>query len=316
MSDLTAIKNDILLAIRNGTFPAELSQKGHAVERQLEGVRALHKQRHIAIAQFDTNQTGQGDDFVLQELEVRKMPRKAQLTLSGERIVDRKLGIDSSELESKGIMALLQVLSKGPLDNFESVKMPEGIGPLRKDFLIRDIKEQGFITIEKAVEEQGFFRVGTMVAKITLAGALAFAERNTTTSDLEGSLKSVRRQVLLRALEKPIPDTSGNIRTELPGWGEALFAVAKQLLLDAGLITVEQRALQQGFFRVSRTVLALTETPSVQAAVTFPTTSPWGKSGKVSGRQIAEGILHHPDASIEVVVPARKSETKPRTLTL
>lgn len=319
MSELTAIEKKILLSIRNGIFPVELDKQGHGKEEQLAGVQGLYRQGYIVVTKLKPKETGQGDDFILQEPDLQKMPDEAELTLEGERRVDRELGIDPKYLEAKGRTALLRTLLKAPVSDFSQVSVPDGIGPRRKAFLINDIVEQGLAKRDKLVEQQGHFRISKNVIQITLRGALAYVKTEAADQglDLRKEMKSVRRQILLRIIQQPLSISPEMIKTEMPGWGKELLFAAIKPLKTAGIVQDKRETRQQGFFSVSETVLVLTEdTQAAQIAVTAQENPTRGMSGTVSGRQIAEGLMRHPEASVKVIMPTGKGGAQQSVLIL
>ena len=313
------VKNDILFAIRDGKFPAAFNDTGHSEAAKIAAIHDLCRQRYIVVTQLGVKETARGADFVLQSEDPQGIPKQAQLTVDGERLVDQKRGVDSPRLELAAKMTILQALSEGPVKQFDGVKMPDGIGPHRKAFLINGLREEGLIELKRERVQQGFFSVEAENARITPTGALELVRTKVQPDDLAARFKRVRRQLLLNALDgdQPVASAHTAITAGIPGWGAELLAAAVKPLQDAGLIVEGKQRAQQGFFAVEIPVLSLTDAPVVAASVVRPGNSALTVSNLSSGRRIAEAILVEPNLSVQVTLPASgNARSKPLTLTI
>ncbi len=291
------LERDILLALRDNQFPAVVTAKGHSDAVQTVGLQAL-MQKHLVT--FKT--TGKPVPLASDNFVIPGTVPAAQLTLDGERYVDRLRNIDTAQLERKSRLAILEVLATGKDDRLQTTVLPD-IGPQRRAFLIRDLLENGLVNAETQPRQQGFFTVQDTVLRITPAGALAAAQSKTDPDTLNTAFKHVQRQLLLNGLDaaQPLATAHQSIKTTLPDWNAALFAAIVQPLHAAGVVQTEQRQRANGFFTESYPVLALTENRSIRTFVIHPDEPT--RNGMFSGRQIAEIVLHHPAAALSIHIP-------------
>lgn len=270
----------------------------------------------IVVRQLGTKETGRGSTFVLQSADPDEMPRQAELTLKGERYVDQQRGINSAFLEEQGRIALLKCLQPEPVENFDRVQMPEGIGPRRKAFLVQDTLNKGLARPVTTQAQQGFFSISRPAYEITPKGAKEYAK--TTNEDISQDFRAVMRQVLLNLVEQEqqlVMDAFRQVQTKIPTWGSSLFEAALQPLVDARLVLSANVSVERGFFSVAHRSLALGE-ERVEVVINPDHRNPETTPMQMSGAQIANLLLCRPETNIRVTVPARISGRTASTFAL